>query len=96
MFDITDHAGLFCHMHVIHECLQAFFIHKITEVTKCGTGDEKEKWSDENDSHFDPFLPGDKRKVEEKYVARKGDEGNDQEDILKVKRKILYVFFDGE
>ena|GEM_PF-3630224 len=96
MFDITDHAGLFSHMHVFDQCLQAFFIHKIAEVTECGTGDKKEKWGNEDDGHFDPFFPGDEGEIQEKNVTGKRDEGNDQEGILKVKRESLYVFFDGE
>ncbi len=78
IFDIIDSAGLFGHVQVIDQRLQAFLVYEISKITEGVGHDKKENGSTGNDGNFDPFHAGQEGDGEEEDVSRESDENGDQ------------------
>ena len=95
-FDITDDACLLGDMKMINESLQAFFIHKISEVTQRGGQHKEEDGCACDDGDLDPFQFCEERDTQEEDVPGKSDKHGDEEGVLVKEWKGGGILADGK
>ena len=86
-FDVPDEPGLIGDMQIRHQGLQAPFIHEVPEINKGCARDEQKQNGGSNHRHLDPFGPCDKGEGQQKNIAGKGDEKDDEQDVLSKERE---------
>jgi len=54
-FNVFDDAGLLGDMEMVNQCLQALFVHEISEIAQCSGQHKEENGCASDDGYFDPF-----------------------------------------